>query len=66
MVEPSEPGVRKCQKCGWLFVSPDPLRVGRCSDCKGREDQYANKTGRKKTGRPRPDGFVKGPGNESG
>ncbi len=40
MVEPSEPGVRRCMKCDWLFVSPDPLRVGRCLDCKQHEDSY--------------------------
>ena len=40
MVEPSEPGVRRCMKCGWLFVSPDPKRVGRCADCKSHETNY--------------------------
>lgn len=46
MVEPSEPGVRACMKCGWLFVSPDPIRVGRCSDCKHNEDGYEPKSAR--------------------
>lgn len=40
MVEPSEPGIRRCMKCGWLFVSQDVLRIGRCSDCKQGEDTY--------------------------
>lgn len=34
MVEPSEPGIRRCAQCRWLFVSPDVLRICRCVDCK--------------------------------
>lgn len=44
MVEPSQPGVRPCMKCGWKFVSPDVLRVGRCHDCKQGEDAYSPRT----------------------
>lgn len=44
MVEPSKPGIRPCMKCGWLFVSPDRLRVGRCQDCKQGEDAYTPRT----------------------
>jgi predicted Zn-ribbon and HTH transcriptional regulator len=44
MVEPSEPGVRPCMKCGWLFVSQDILRLGRCHDCKHGEDAYSPRT----------------------
>lgn len=40
MVEPSEPGIRPCLKCGWLFVSQDILRILRCADCKKGEDDY--------------------------
>ena len=40
MVEPAQPGIRKCLKCDWLFVSPDVLRISRCSDCKQNEDSY--------------------------
>ena len=40
MVEPPAPGVVVCQRCGWLFVSPDPERIRRCADCKRREDDY--------------------------
>lgn len=38
MVEPSEPGIRICLCCEWLFVSPDPIRVRRCADCKDNND----------------------------
>lgn len=41
MVEPSEPGVRRCMKCGWLFVSQDLIRIGRCQDCKSHEEAYS-------------------------
>lgn len=41
MVKPSEPGVRKCMRCGWLFVSPDILRVARCQDCKQGDAAYS-------------------------
>lgn len=42
MVEPSIPGIRPCMTCGWLFVSPDRMRIGRCADCKsGREANYS-------------------------
>ena len=44
MVEPSEPGVRRCMKCGWFFVSPDPKRIGRCADCKSHEESYQPKS----------------------
>jgi predicted Zn-ribbon and HTH transcriptional regulator len=40
MVEPSQPGIRKCLSCGWKFVSPDQLRIARCQDCKSQQDQY--------------------------
>lgn len=46
MVEPSEPGVRRCMKCGWLFVSPDRKRIGRCVDCKQHEEAYEPKSAR--------------------
>lgn len=46
MVEPSEPGVQRCQRCRWLFVSPDPLRIRRCHACKAGGDDYAPKRGR--------------------
>lgn len=44
MVEPSKPGIRPCMKCGWLFVSPDKLRIGRCQDCKQGEQAYSPRT----------------------
>lgn len=44
-VEPSEPGVRRCLGCDWLFVSPDVIRIARCADCRDREDPYVPKTG---------------------
>ena len=33
----SVPGVVRCLKCLWLFVSPDRERIRRCRRCKGRE-----------------------------
>ncbi len=39
-----EPGVTRCHKCGWLFVSPDPERVRRCADCKQAEETYTPRT----------------------
>lgn len=45
MVEPPEPGVQTCMKCGWKFVSPDPERLRRCPDCKQTEDVYQPRTG---------------------
>lgn len=44
MLDPSEPGVRRCMRCGWLFVSPDRLRIRRCHDCKQGEDGYTPRT----------------------
>ncbi len=41
MVEPSEPGVRRCMRCCWSFVSPDVTRVRRCPDCAHNEDPYS-------------------------
>ena len=46
MVEPSQPGVRACVKCGWLFVSQDRIRIRRCQDCKQSEDEYSPRSGR--------------------
>lgn len=43
MVEASKPNIRRCIKCGWLFVSPDFKRIWRCSDCKQQEDSYQPK-----------------------
>lgn len=34
MVLPSEPGIRRCHCCGWLFVSPDRARMRCCKRCK--------------------------------
>jgi len=44
MVEPSQVGIRPCMKCGWKFVSPDVLRIGRCQDCKHGEHAYTPRT----------------------
>lgn len=44
--EPSKPGTRRCMKCGWFFVSPDVLRVGRCQDCTRGEDSYSPREAR--------------------
>lgn len=44
MAEPSKVGIRRCMKCGWLFVSPDALRIGRCQDCKHGESAYTPRT----------------------
>ena len=38
MVQPAEPGIRRCMKCGWLFVSPDRLRLWKCHDCRSHEE----------------------------
>jgi hypothetical protein len=47
MVEAPEPGIRRCMRCDWLFVSPDPERVRRCQDCKAEpEADYVPRTGR--------------------
>lgn len=54
MVEPSRPGVRRCMRCGWLFVSPDAERIRRCADCKRGEDEYVPPTARS----PQLDGLV--------
>lgn len=43
-IEPAEPGIRRCQKCQWLFVSPDRVRVRRCADCKTGDDAYMPRT----------------------
>lgn len=43
-VEPSKPGIRRCMRCQWLFVSPDVLRIARCQDCKQGEDSYTPRT----------------------
>lgn len=31
--------------CGWLFVSPDRVRIGRCADCKKSDGGYSPRTG---------------------
>lgn len=36
--EPSQPGVRQCMCCRWLFVSPDAERIRRCADCTEADD----------------------------
>lgn len=41
MVEPSEPGIRHCMRCQWLFVSPDILRIRRCVDCVREEEHFS-------------------------
>lgn len=46
MVEPSQPGIQRCLRCRWLFVSPDPQRLRRCRACKAGADEYAPKQGR--------------------
>lgn len=38
--ESSQPGIRECLKCHWLFVSPDVERIRRCEFCKKSEDEY--------------------------
>ncbi len=45
MVDPSEPGFRLCIKCGWLFYSPDLMRVRRCRRCKQGDRVQEPKTG---------------------
>lgn len=44
MAEPSQPGIQRCMKCRWLFVSPDEERIRRCHKCKKREDSYEPRT----------------------
>lgn len=45
-VKPSVPGTQTCMRCGWRFVSPDPVRLRRCADCKhGDENTYTPRTG---------------------
>lgn len=39
MAAQSEPGIRRCIACDWLFVTPDHERVRRCSDCKQTEER---------------------------
>lgn len=41
MVKPAEPGICRCIKCRWLFVSPDQVRVRKCYDCSQHEEPYA-------------------------
>lgn len=43
MINPSQPGIRRCVACGWKFVSPDVLRIWRCQDCKRQEGTYSPK-----------------------
>ena len=38
--DPDTVGIRRCMRCGWLFVSADPCRIGRCLDCKRQDDGY--------------------------
>jgi hypothetical protein len=40
MGKPPEPGIQTCHKCRWKFVSPDPERIRRCSDCKQTEETH--------------------------
>lgn len=35
---PSEPGIRRCMCCQWLFVSPDVARIRRCPECTDTDD----------------------------
>jgi len=46
MVKPSKKGIRSCMKCGWKFVSPDILRIGRCHDCQQGDAAYMPKSAR--------------------
>jgi predicted Zn-ribbon and HTH transcriptional regulator len=34
----SVPGVARCLRCGYQFVSPDAVRARRCLDCKDDRD----------------------------
>lgn len=55
MVEASESGIRRCMKCGWLFVSYDISRIRRCHDCKSGDNDYTPKQSRDPQGNlPRP------------
>lgn len=57
MAAPSEPGVRQCICCGWLFVTPDWERIRRCADCKHNEDTFelpVARFGERDGERPRP------------
>lgn len=40
MAEPPEAGTCLCMSCQKFFVSPDPERIRRCTDCKQHEDGY--------------------------
>lgn len=46
VLSPPEPGIRRCMSCDDLFVSPDPQRIRRCSDCHRAEDNYPGPGGR--------------------
>lgn len=39
-VEPSVPGLRKCNKCGQWFRSADKDRIRRCTACHKKEESY--------------------------
>ena len=41
MVKPAEPGICRCIKCRWRFVSPDHTRVRKCYDCQQHEEPYS-------------------------
>lgn len=55
MVEPSEPGIRTCIRCDWLFVSPDRVRVRRCADCKLEEESFSPREAKQASTRDVPD-----------
>lgn len=38
------PVIRRCVKCDWKFMSPDPARVIRCADCMADPDTYEPRT----------------------
>ena len=46
MVEPSQPGIRRCMRCLRLFVSQDPDRIRRCGDCKSCAEAYVPRRGK--------------------
>lgn len=38
MLTEPEPDFCRCMRCGWLFISPDPECIRRCTDCKQDRD----------------------------
>ncbi len=43
MIRPSQPGIRLCIHCQWLFVSPDPEYIRRCKRCKhNTREEYSS------------------------